>query len=440
MEKHCRILGVRPGASTNEIRKAYHELIKVWHPDRFPNDPSLQQKALEKTKEITEAYRALSGPEGSAPSADRVAPNRAAWHPARAAAAAARVLRPRRDASGVRAFVVFTLTGGVLLGAAYALLVFSENSRKVMVNGVSFNEWEWGLNFRVGSTKDEVMAVQGAPDRIEGDTWFYGNDSVRFASDARVVNFSNAGGALRIRETTPPPQAPVPAFFTLGSTKEEVLATQGKPTREAGDEWRWGEDAVFFSKGRAAHYDNSSGRLRVKVFPSTSVNVAKDSAFGLGATKDDVLAIQGTPSRMAGDRWHYGLDTVLFSRGRLFGFSNAARGLRIRFVPLKPVSAPPGARFTVGSTADDVIAVQGTPTRVDGDLWYWDKDSATFAAGRVVSFTNRTGFLKGMILVSKPPSKPAPAKPTPASPAPSTGARKPSGWEDTRFEDKETKL
>ena len=57
-----RVLGLEPTASAQEIKAAYRDLAKVWHPDRFAHDPRLQQKAQEQLKEINEAYgRLVSG-------------------------------------------------------------------------------------------------------------------------------------------------------------------------------------------------------------------------------------------------------------------------------------------------------------------------------------------------------------------------------------------
>jgi curved DNA-binding protein CbpA len=39
------VLGVTAAASEEEIRRAYLDLIKVWHPDRFLGDLRLQAKA-----------------------------------------------------------------------------------------------------------------------------------------------------------------------------------------------------------------------------------------------------------------------------------------------------------------------------------------------------------------------------------------------------------
>ena len=53
------LLGVRPGISSKELKAAYRDLAKVWHPDRFSHDPRLQTKAQQKLKEINEAYEQL---------------------------------------------------------------------------------------------------------------------------------------------------------------------------------------------------------------------------------------------------------------------------------------------------------------------------------------------------------------------------------------------
>ena len=53
------VLALRPGASPTEIKEAYRDLVKVWHPDRFGADARLRQKAEEKLRELNDAYRVL---------------------------------------------------------------------------------------------------------------------------------------------------------------------------------------------------------------------------------------------------------------------------------------------------------------------------------------------------------------------------------------------
>ncbi len=57
--KYYNILGLQPEASIEEVKEAYKDLVKVWHPDRFTHDPKLQAKTQEKLKEINEAYQKI---------------------------------------------------------------------------------------------------------------------------------------------------------------------------------------------------------------------------------------------------------------------------------------------------------------------------------------------------------------------------------------------
>ncbi len=49
-------------ATEVEIKKAWHEQLQVWHPDRFTHAPTLHAKAEARTKLINQAYETLSDP------------------------------------------------------------------------------------------------------------------------------------------------------------------------------------------------------------------------------------------------------------------------------------------------------------------------------------------------------------------------------------------
>ncbi|HTL70024.1 MAG TPA: J domain-containing protein, partial [Candidatus Eisenbacteria bacterium] len=134
MRSPYEVLGLRSGASPKEIQKSYRRLAKLWHPDRFP-DAARRKEAEEKMRALNEAYRTLSSgetppPVGRVPERQARPPRKSLWPGAAAALAAA----------------------AVLFAALYAFFHFREDAGKLIVNGVSFREWEWERSFRIGST------------------------------------------------------------------------------------------------------------------------------------------------------------------------------------------------------------------------------------------------------------------------------------------------
>lgn len=58
------VLGLKPGASQEEIKKAYRNLIKQYHPDQYGDNP-LKNLAEEKMREINKAYDMLTKNNGN---------------------------------------------------------------------------------------------------------------------------------------------------------------------------------------------------------------------------------------------------------------------------------------------------------------------------------------------------------------------------------------
>lgn len=59
MKDPYEVLGVDRTASEEEIKAAYRELVKKYHPDRYQNNP-LADLAKEKLQEVNEAYDAIT--------------------------------------------------------------------------------------------------------------------------------------------------------------------------------------------------------------------------------------------------------------------------------------------------------------------------------------------------------------------------------------------
>ena len=56
------VLELSPTATDADIKKAWHEQMQVWHPDRFNHSPALLRKAEARTQLINQAYQTLSDP------------------------------------------------------------------------------------------------------------------------------------------------------------------------------------------------------------------------------------------------------------------------------------------------------------------------------------------------------------------------------------------
>jgi len=56
---HFDVLGVTRYSTKDEIKKAYRDEIKKWHPDKFPDQPNKILEALDRSKNIIEAFSLL---------------------------------------------------------------------------------------------------------------------------------------------------------------------------------------------------------------------------------------------------------------------------------------------------------------------------------------------------------------------------------------------
>lgn len=55
MKNPYEVLGIKEGASEDELKKAYRDMVKRYHPDQYQDNP-LSKLAEEKLREVNEAY------------------------------------------------------------------------------------------------------------------------------------------------------------------------------------------------------------------------------------------------------------------------------------------------------------------------------------------------------------------------------------------------
>lgn len=178
-------------------------------------------------------------------------------------------------------------------------------------------------------------------------------------------------------------------FYTMGSSEQEVRVVQGPPSSVIGNTWRYDFSSVRFQNGRVAGYTNVNNNLKVLLSPSSKF---KPSFFTLGSPSDVVLLVQGTPSAVTGSTWNYDSSSVRFSDGHVAAYSNTKKNLRVKVFPKSKTRK---AEFIgPGSSMDQVLQIQGTPTAIIGNLWSYDLSSVRFSEGVIAEYSNISGNLR----------------------------------------------
>ncbi len=118
----------------------------------------------------------------------------------------------------------------------------------------------------VGSTRDEVMAQQGTPTASTEDKLVYGSSEL-YLKDGRVIGWriDPFSSPIRVKLWPQTPVDPDLEFFTVNSTKDEVLVVQGTPTEFSEDMFKYGDSVVYFSNNRVVNWKNDAGSVPLRV-------------------------------------------------------------------------------------------------------------------------------------------------------------------------------
>ena len=368
------ILGLKPGASFTEVQQAYRDAARVWHPDRFPHDPHLQEEAQARIREINGAYQQLkshlSGNNGwacGATSPGRDEPISMTSNGREAPPEGETLPQVRTPGLWIRNHVAGLFLGLALVAGLLASpLIYAYLSKP---SGPT-----------LPSPKESVTPP---------------------ASQAPLGDMASLQPAApqAVPQTAPKVAPPAPAarrFFTLGATQDEVWALQGPPTTITGNTWKYGLSTVTFKNYRVISYSNISWNLKVRLVPKTPVTDRQFPVyFTKGSSKDRVLVVQGTPSEVVGNTWKFGESEVRFRGDRVVSYANLAHNLQVKG-PAKTRAAGRGRPdyFTLGSSKRRVLAAQGFPSCAWGNTWWYGYSQINFYHNRVVSFADYHRNLK----------------------------------------------
>ena len=274
-----RALDMAPGCTWQQLRERYRLLAKQWHPDHFSDDTARSEGAEEKIKGINQAFFVLSryyrthgrlpafAPEDNSINSDFAstpAPTPTSWThtpqpmPSNAASTA---LRP----SNYRIWL-----GG---SAIIATLLYTV----------------------LAVTPEKTAVPPGA------------------AAVPAQLPSAPAFGATSAAGTE---------HFTVGSTRGEVQAVQGVPSRVEGEAWYYGNAVVWFRDGTVSRWqDHPETPLKARADAPLPVRA---HIFGIGSTMHEVRAIQGKPTHIGENVWDYGVSRVYFKGERVAGWDNSA--------------------------------------------------------------------------------------------------------------------
>jgi len=122
--------------------------------------------------------------------------------------------------------------------------------------------------FTVGSTRDEVLAIQGEPTTFNDNYLTYGMSMVMFR-DGKVANWNNVDVKLKARYLTATNLVPKD-YFTVGSTRDDVLAIEGEPTTFNDNYLTYGMSMVMFQDGKVANWNIVDVKLKARYLTATN--------------------------------------------------------------------------------------------------------------------------------------------------------------------------
>ena len=332
------VLGVPSNATFREIKRAYQLLVKVWHPDRFQSDKAVLGAVDARMKEVNSAFAFLKEhPDPVRPQNPEPDPHTSSVHETYAQASAP--VRPVRSSSAfLRTFLGLVPPRRTLLRLA-GLLIALLLTRYIWIALDLGAAADPGVARMIQSGKDTLLSGLERPkerflEAVKSDAARLNPFRSRSSHAEESRNLANdlptsqpaPKPAVTVRRDRNPAQARVQRvtpLITVGSTRSEVIELLGPPTSGSADQLAYGESILYLHADSVVGWkiDPVSAPMRVKMWPTRAVDPTLKE-FGLGSSKDQVLAVQGTPTAFSGDRFEYGRSVVFFKEGRVIGWKD----------------------------------------------------------------------------------------------------------------------
>jgi hypothetical protein len=344
-------LGLDMNASAAEIESTYTTLVKVWHPDRFQTDPKMKAAAEEKLKEINAAHDYLTATprvESSArtqPTAQKIEPAEE-FEEAPAPAFIPMESSDEEESEEVRRIMkrmtrrsrpkivgkVIVITGVVaVIGILVFSLDFFLSTNSSTSRGYDQFKAEIAQDLRAkGILSSNAPDAQGSKDANAQQAPDPNAPTAAAAPagnpDAKAQSLSGSHSPAKATNGVKP-------YVTSGLTPTEVLSILGNPTSSSGEKMFYKGSEIDFRNGQVAGWkiDQKTSAIRVKLWPNAAP-VPGVTAFAVGSSKSDVIAVQGTPTLFSDSQFGYGKSMVFFQNDKVVGWKEDPGSVRLRVV------------------------------------------------------------------------------------------------------------
>jgi len=241
----------------------------------------------------------------------------------------------------------------------------------------------------LGVNKNLIKGVLGEPNRINGNTEYYGSSSVSYDQNGNVTAWKNVYG-----EINKIVQSPIGGVIRLQMSRDYILNALGTPSmieERYPYTWYYGSSKVNFnSDWKVSGWNNVYGEI------STVFEIPIGGKLELGLNSNDVISILGTPKQIDYNNqftWFYGSSKVIFdSEWNVKGWNDVYGELKKAFYN------PQKGKLSLGISKTEVINALGTPTEIpynNNYIWYYGSSKVTFDSGwNVTGWDDVYGELK----------------------------------------------
>lgn len=324
-----KVLELTSSASPALIEDTYRHLHKIWNPDRFLLTRKWRRRAEEKLKEIQTAYEwlrttnSMESPqtlpvEAEADDGEDNTPDllRSRW----------RILFA--DPRIQRGLQALALCAALALSIPLVDAVISS----LPSVGPSYITFKTNMRSSIGARLHIIAVSFGAKQDAAATPPAAPADSEPAADATEVAPSAPHKSRQQIARdaAVAPHVSGAESYVTLGLTRAEVIAAIGQPTSATSHALNYGNSAIYMNNGAVAGWKiDPATPLHVKLWPSHPVDPTVET-FTTGSTRDEVIAVMGTPTLVLDNKFGYGKSQVFFDGRRVVGWLNNSKSIPLK--------------------------------------------------------------------------------------------------------------